>query len=237
MGSPVPQGTLSAPQTVTVTNNELAPISINGFVFSGANANDFVVTADTCNGEIEAITTCTASIGFAPQAQGARAATLTVQIEGLADPATALSGTAGPLPQGPAGGTGAQGPAGPSGSQGPAGTQGPAGATGPSAVKLFLAFAAAKSTAKAGKKVALGYVTTAKADATLEVRKGSKLIATVKVAAAEGRNTISWDGKDASGKKPKAAAPGNYTLELSAESADGQSAVDSAKLTIKKKSA
>ena len=230
VGSPVAQGTVSASQSFTVTNNELAPVSIDGFAFAGANPDDFIVASDTCHGQVEALTTCTASIRFAPQAQGTRTATLTAVVDGLPDPgATALTGTAGPLPQGPAGADGSQGPA---GAQGPPGVQGPAGE---SAVKLFLAFAVAKQTAKAGKKVALGYVATTKAETTLEVRKGSKLVATVKAAAAEGRNTISWDGKDASGKKPKAAAPGNYTLALSARSADGQTANDSAKLTVKRK--
>ena len=189
----IAQGTTSPGQTFTVTNNELAPVSIDGFAFAGANPGDFKVASDTCHGEVEALTTCTASVRFVPQAEGTRTATLTALIDGLPDPAaTALSGTAGPLPQGPAGATGLQGPA---GSQGPAGD---------SATKLFLAFAAAKQTSKAGKKVALPYVATTKADATLEVRKGSKLLATVEADAAEGRNTISWDGKDASGKKPKA---------------------------------
>ena len=227
VGSPVAQGTVSPSQSFTVTNNELAPVSIDGFAFAGANPDDFIVASDTCRGIVEALTTCTASIRFAPQAQGIRTATLTALVDGLPDPAaTALTGTAGGLPQGPAGADGAQGP---QGIQGPAGAQGPAGEP---AVKLFLAFASAKQTAKAGKKVSLGYVATTRARTTLEVRKGSKLIATVEADAAEGRNTISWDGKDASGKKAK---PGTYALALSAESSDGQTASDVAKLTVKRK--
>ena len=114
VGSPVPQGTLSSGQSLTVTNHELAPISLDGFAFAGANPMTHV-TSDTCGGVVEALTTCTASIRFAPQAQGTRTATLTALIEGLPDPAaTALTGSAGP-PQGSSGPGGGQGPPGPGG--------------------------------------------------------------------------------------------------------------------------
>ena len=110
------------------------------------------------------------------------------------------------LPTGPPGATGtpgapgASGPPGPGGSQGPPGPQGSTGPQGEPAVKLFLAFGAAKSTAKSGKRVKLGFVATAPADVELEVRRGSKLVATITGSAVEGRNTLSWNGK-VKGKK------------------------------------
>ena len=46
---------------------------------------------------------CTAEMRFAPQAQGARAATLTALTNAPSDTTTSLTGTAGPLPKGPPG--------------------------------------------------------------------------------------------------------------------------------------
>jgi hypothetical protein len=128
------------------------------------------------------------------------------------------------------GGVGPQGPAGPQGDPGPQGLPGLNGAAGQPAVKLLLAIPLTKVTAKRGKTVKLGYLTTAGAKSTLEVRKGKKVVATVKGAAKEGRNTIKWNGKVGR----KAAAAGNYTLVLSASSDDGQKATSSAKLTLKR---
>lgn len=76
----------------------------------------------------------------------------------------------------------------------------------------------------------LGYRATTGARSTLEVRRGTKVVATVRGAAKEGRNTIKWSGK--AGRK--AAPAGRYALRLTAASADGQTAVDSARLTIKR---
>ena len=139
------------------------------------------------------------------------------------------------LPAGPPGATGspgASGPAGPGGSQGLAGPAGPAGPQGESAVKLFLSFAAAKSQAKSGKRVKLGYVATARAEVELAIRRGSKQVATVTADAVEGRNTLSWNGKVKGKKGQVPAPPGRYSLSLDASSDDGQKASDSAKLTI-----
>ena len=77
----IAQGTTSPGQSFTVTNNELAPVSVDGFAFAGANPGDFKIASDTCHGEVEALTTCTASVRFVPQAQGTRTATLTALID------------------------------------------------------------------------------------------------------------------------------------------------------------
>jgi hypothetical protein len=139
-----PQDTLSAGQTVTITNGGIAPLSVAGITLAGTNPDDYVLGATTCLAAVPAATSCTLTIRFLPQAaSGTRTATLTVASNAAdAIPAITLSGTAGPrsLPAGQTGATGAQGPTGgqtgatgaqgPIGAQGPTGNQGPAGATG-----------------------------------------------------------------------------------------------------------
>lgn len=111
-GAPIPQGTLSASQAVTVTNNGAAPLVISGFVFGGSNPDDFIVGSDTCHAPIGPSSSCTVLVRFAPQAQGTRSATLTVSSSAPASPLISLQGTAGPLPQGPRGAAGPPGKAG-----------------------------------------------------------------------------------------------------------------------------
>ncbi len=119
--SPIPQGTVSAPQPVTIGNGGSAPLVVSGFTTGGANSGDFFTGNTTCFGEIAPGASCTVEVRFAPQAQGSRSATLNVWSNAPASTAVTLTGTAGPLPQGPAGTTGASGAA---------GAAGPAGATG-----------------------------------------------------------------------------------------------------------
>lgn len=122
-----PQGLAGPAQTLTVTPGGAI---VTGVQVTGPNAADYLVT-----NECQQFTgsTCPVLVRFAPQAQGASAATLQV----LTNPASAepapvtLSGTGGPLPQGPPGQLGAPGPQGGTGSRGPAGPAGPAGARGP----------------------------------------------------------------------------------------------------------
>jgi hypothetical protein len=126
-GSPVPQGTVSPPQTVTVTNNGSAPLVVLGFATSGTNPDDFFTATDNCGAQIAPGSNCTVKVRFAPQAQGSRSATLSVLSNAPTATPVALTGTAGPLPQGPAGATGATGA---NGATGATGATGPAGATG-----------------------------------------------------------------------------------------------------------
>ncbi len=139
-----PQATVSAPQTVTITNNGPSGtvLDVSGFTFTGADPADFFVGSDDCRTPLASGQSCTASLRFAPQASGARTAMLDVLSNDPASPATvSLSGTGGSLPTGPTGPTGPAGPAGPAGpqgttgigttgAQGPAGPQGSTGATG-----------------------------------------------------------------------------------------------------------
>ena len=134
-----PQGTLSPPQSITVTDTGGGALHVTGLRFSGPDGGDFVVTSDDCRGNlIDADSSCVVNIAFAPQGPGSRSATLDVASNDPSSPTTiALMGTGGQLaagPQGlpgPAGQPGPAGPAGPIGSQGPAGPQGVSGPQGP----------------------------------------------------------------------------------------------------------
>jgi hypothetical protein len=113
-----PQSTISAAQTLTLSNTGDAPLRIARAEVIGASAEDFVAANDTCTREtLAAGAACSVRVRFAPTATGARTATLRVTSnaaqrdveltgEGAAPPTT------GPGPGGPAGQTGATGPQG-----------------------------------------------------------------------------------------------------------------------------
>jgi virginiamycin B lyase len=124
-----PEQSLSAPQTLTLKNEGLAPLNVNGVSFVGADPQDFLLRSSTCNGVIDPESSCQLSVSFAPQASGSRAATMQITSDDYADSPLSilLSGTAGGLPQGPAGPPGA----GPAGATGPTGAAGATGPTGP----------------------------------------------------------------------------------------------------------
>jgi hypothetical protein len=134
-GSPteVPQGTVSVPQSAIFTNNGSAPLEVSGFSITGANPGDFLIRDDnnTCHAAVAPGASCSASVSFAPQAQGSRSATLTALTNASTNPTVTLNGTAGALPTGPTGPTGPIGTTGPVGPQGPTGPAGPIGTTGP----------------------------------------------------------------------------------------------------------
>ncbi len=137
------QTTVSAPQTVTITNTGQADteLDVTGVSFVGADPGDFFVGSDNCGAPIPPSGSCQVTVSFAPQAQGSRAARLLVSSNDPNGPAiVGLSGTGGQLPQGPTGpqgtpgtmgATGATGATGASGSSGATGSQGAAGAGGP----------------------------------------------------------------------------------------------------------
>jgi HYDIN/CFA65/VesB family protein/collagen triple helix repeat protein len=131
-----PQGMLSAPETLTVSNAGQRDLRISGLSFAGLDPGDFIVGSNSCLGAVAPGESCRLTVQFAPQAQGTRSATLDIQSNDYTNSplAVPLSGSSGGLTQGPAGPTGPQGPAGPTGPHGPAGPtgpQGPAGPTGP----------------------------------------------------------------------------------------------------------
>ena len=131
-------------------------------------------------------------------------------------------------PGGPPGPPGAQGPA---GSEGPAGPQGPVGLSGGTnpgnrAAPLFLALAQGRLTTTTGKRVAVPYVATAPGGVVLEVLKGKRSMAKINGSAKGGRNTLSVPAR------PRPLAAGRYTLRLVLRGTDGQTATDTARLTV-----
>ncbi len=130
-----PQGSLSAPDSLTLTNEGQQALSVAGLSFAGADAGDFLVGSDTCLGSLAPGVSCELELYFAPQGQGTRTATLLVASNDYANSPLQipLAGTGGSPPAGPEGPSGPQGPIGPEGSvggQGPAGPQGSNGAQG-----------------------------------------------------------------------------------------------------------
>ena len=118
------QNTIGAGQIVTVTAGSEA-LQIHNVQPSGADASDFIVTADECSGEtLQPAETCTLLVRFAPSAEGLRSASLTVHAANATGLEIPLSGEGGQLP---AGEKGAQGEPGKQGSQGLPGQQGPLG--------------------------------------------------------------------------------------------------------------
>jgi sugar lactone lactonase YvrE len=124
--------TLSAPQTLTLSNNGQANLVVGGLSFTGANPGDFVITSDSCLGSVAPGQSCQLTVNFAPQQLGARSASLQIFSNDYPNSpmSVALTGTGGAPPSGPAGQTGSTGAKGPPGPPGPQGPRGPAGPPG-----------------------------------------------------------------------------------------------------------
>jgi alpha-tubulin suppressor-like RCC1 family protein len=91
-------GSKSATQSVVVTNNAVAPLSISGDALSGGGAGAFAKIADSCSGAtLGAGASCTISYAFAPGAVGSDGASLAIASNSVhaLSPVT-LSGTATP---------------------------------------------------------------------------------------------------------------------------------------------
>jgi hypothetical protein len=88
-----PSGTTSASQTVTLTNNGSASLTITSVAIGGTNASDFAETGN-CVGSIAARASCSINVTFTPTATATEAATLTI-INSLTGSAlgVSLSGT------------------------------------------------------------------------------------------------------------------------------------------------
>jgi hypothetical protein len=124
-----PQGTVSAPQALTITNTGTAPLHVGELTKGGTAAGDFFFNG--CRAAVAPSSACTLEVFFAPHAEGARSATLEISSDDPASPASvSLSGTGGSLPEGPRGEVGPEGPQGEPGPEGPEGPGGSAGATG-----------------------------------------------------------------------------------------------------------
>jgi hypothetical protein len=107
-----PMQTISAPKALTITNTGNVPLQISSLTFGGADPQDFLLASDGCVGQVAVGSQCTLGVSFAPQRQGPRSATLEIIANSPAAVDVPLSGTGGPLPQGPPGATGPRGPAG-----------------------------------------------------------------------------------------------------------------------------
>ncbi len=87
-------GTGAPAQTITVTNKGSAPLVVTGILLGGADPGDFVV-GDRCQQPVPPGSSCQLGVRFAPQVEGARAATLTLLTNAASPPPpVALSGGA-----------------------------------------------------------------------------------------------------------------------------------------------
>jgi hypothetical protein len=85
-------GATSPAQTLTLTNNGNAALSITSFAVTGTNAGDFAQT-NTCGTSVAAGATCTISATFKPSLVGTETASVTVTDNASGSPqAVALSG-------------------------------------------------------------------------------------------------------------------------------------------------
>jgi hypothetical protein len=130
-----PEQTISAPQTITITNEGGNPLVINSETFTGSDPavstdkpEDFLISSSSCLDPIGYEESCQLTVRFAPEEEGPQTATLKISSNaGAGATSVALTGTGGKLPQGPVGATG---PTGATGSQGPTGATGSTGSTG-----------------------------------------------------------------------------------------------------------
>jgi len=153
-------GEATAEKPLAVTNLGSARLAISGpATIAGTNPGDFEITSNRCSGRtLSAGQTCRVWIEATPQAEGPRAASISLPSNSI-DPIQADLLVAGiPVPIGPTGetgpsgptgetgatgGTGASGPTGPSGGEGPTGPTGLTGPTGPIGSAPSVRFAAA----------------------------------------------------------------------------------------------
>jgi len=137
-----PQGTVSAPQTITLANSGGTPLELASATLVGStpaletdHPEDFLVDSSGCLGKVPFESSCQVTVRFDPQGPGASTATLQIAGNMGAGPTTvALSGTGGALPADEAGVSGHEGVAGSAGQRGERGPQGQRGPQGYPAV-------------------------------------------------------------------------------------------------------
>jgi hypothetical protein len=131
-----PNGTVGAPQPVTVTNGGDRPLRIEALrlVAEGESAGEFLLAENACEDrEIAPGATCAVLVRHAPSRTDATSTGSLVFTTNTADRehVVALSATSVGLPKGEPGADGAPGPQGPKGDAGAGGASGAPGATGP----------------------------------------------------------------------------------------------------------
>jgi len=93
-------GTVSAAQTVRITNSGSAPLALGGVAVGGAQASEFPLVANSCGSAVAAGASCSVDLAFAPAANGSRTASLVVTHNAAGSPSTvALSGSGNSTPQ------------------------------------------------------------------------------------------------------------------------------------------
>jgi 6-phosphogluconolactonase (cycloisomerase 2 family) len=89
----ITQGTMSAPQTLTITSSGTAPLHVSSVALSGPNPSDFSFT-NNCAAPVAPAANCTISLVFNPLGPGARTATLDITDDAPGSPQTlVLNGT------------------------------------------------------------------------------------------------------------------------------------------------
>jgi hypothetical protein len=86
---PVPVGSTSASQTVTLTNVGRRPLTINGFSLTGDNAPDFQIVNNICPlspATLAKGTSCTFGVTFTPTQTGTRKASVSIDDDGGGSP-------------------------------------------------------------------------------------------------------------------------------------------------------
>lgn len=97
-----PVGRLSAPLTLTISNSGQRNLSITGLSFSGANPGDFIVSSNTCLGQVVPGESCHVTVNFAPRDEGRRSTALEIDSNDVANSPlpVPLSGTGGTAARG-----------------------------------------------------------------------------------------------------------------------------------------
>ncbi|MGA8210630.1 MAG: choice-of-anchor D domain-containing protein, partial [Nocardioidaceae bacterium] len=85
-------GTTSATETVSVTNDGVAPLHVSTVSLTGAAASQFTADSAACVAAVPVGGSCDVTLAFAPSSNGAKSASLTVRSDG-GDLAVALTGT------------------------------------------------------------------------------------------------------------------------------------------------
>jgi HKD family nuclease len=87
-------GTISSPQSITLTNSGTLALSISGITITGTNSTDFALSANTCGTSLAVGANCTISVTFTPASAASFSAAVSVADSASGSPQTVtLSGT------------------------------------------------------------------------------------------------------------------------------------------------
>jgi FG-GAP-like repeat len=244
-------GTTGPARTVTITNGGSGRLRVTGVLTAGGDADDFLLTGDTCTGASVAsdgVDACTVRVRFAPSDAGTRSTALRLRLAGGTTHDVPLSavGTetaapdAGATPDTtttpaatttttttPAAATTTT-PATPAATPTPAAAKKRKKAKASATTRLILTLSHTKLTAEHGAKVKVGLALGRDAKLVLRVKRKGRTVDIARASGREGANTITWDGK--LGKKT--APAGAYRLDVYAVAADGRAARKSVALVI-----